>query len=266
MSFKMSNIDLSDIPEEIAVIGMAGRFPKARNIREFWRNLRDGVEGISFFSDEELLAAGIKPSTLANPNYVKARMMLDDVEMFDASFFGFTPREAETTDPQHRLFLECAWEALEDAGYDPARYPGLIGVYAGVSMNTYLFNLYSNRAVIEATGGFQVAIGNDKDHLPTSVSYKLDLRGPSVAVQTACSTSLVAVHLACQALLNGECDMALAGGASVVVPQRAGYFYEEGGIDSPDGHCRPFDSQAQGTTGGSRRRHRPAQATLRRAL
>ena len=234
----------------IAIIGMAGRFPGARNVEQFWHNLRDGVESISFFTDEELAEAGIEPALLKAPNYVKAGAVLEDVELFDASFFGFNPREAAITDPQHRVFLECAWEALENAGYDSERYDGAIGVYAGVGMSSYLLNLYTNREMMREVSKVQVAIGNDKDHLPTRVSYKMNLRGPSIAVQTACSTSLVAVHLACQSLLSYQCDMALAGGVSIA-SQKSGYLYQEGGIFSPDGHCRAFDAKAQGTVGGS---------------
>lgn len=238
-------------PEGIAVIGMSGRFPGAKNVEEFWQNLRNGVESISFFSDEELLATGIDPAALADPNYVKAGGVLEDAEWFDASFFGFTPREAELMDPQHRLFLECAWEALEQAGYDAEQYQGAIGVYAGAGMNSYLVNnLIPNPELVGPVFSLPVVVGNDKDHVSTRVSYKLNLRGPSFTVQTACSTSLVAIHLACQSLLNGECDLVLAGGVSVLVPQKAGYFYHEGGIYSPDGHCRAFDHRAQGTVGG----------------
>jgi phthiocerol/phenolphthiocerol synthesis type-I polyketide synthase E len=236
----------------IAIIGMSCRVPKAKNIDEFWQNLRDGVESISFFSAQELESEGIEPSLLNNPSYVKASSILSDIELFDASFFDFNPRKAEIMDPQHRLFLECAWDVLENAGYDSENYEGVIGVYAGVGMNTYLLNnLYPNRNLLESLGDFQVMIGNDKDFLTTCVSYKLNLKGPSINVQTACSTSLVAVHLACQSLLNGECDMALAGGVTVRVPEKAGYFYREGMIFSPDGHCRAFDARAQGTVGGS---------------
>ena len=234
----------------IAIVGMAGRFPGARNVEEFWRNLRDGVESVSFFTDEELEEAGIEPALLNAPNYVKAGAVLEDLELFDASFFGFNPREAALTDPQHRFFLECAWEALESAGYDSERYDGAIGVYAGVGMNSYLLNLYTNREMMREVSGVQVQIGNDKDHLPTRVSYKMNLKGPSMAVQTACSTSLVAVHLACQSLQRYECDMVLAGGVSIS-PHKSGYIYQEGGIFSPDGHCRAFDAKARGTVGGS---------------
>lgn len=190
---------------------MSGRFPGADNIDEFWRNLREGIESVQFFSDQELLAAGVAPALIQNPDYVKARGILTDAELFDASFFGFNPKEAAITDPQQRLFLECAWEAVENAGYDPETYPGAIGVFAGVTLNTYLLSFYTNRGLIESIGDYPLLIGNDKDFVSTRVSYKLNLTGPSVNIQTACSTSLVAVHLACQSLLNGECDMALAG-------------------------------------------------------
>ncbi len=235
---------------EIAVIGMACRFPGAKNVDEFWRNLRDGVESIVFFSDQELEASGISAATLRNPNYVKAGAVLEDIEMFDAPFFAFNPREAEILDPQHRLFLESAWEALEGAGYDPGTYKAPIGVFAGVFLSTYLFNLYSNPHLIETIGELAIRHGNDKDYLATRTSYKLDLKGPSISIQTSCSTALVAAHLACQSLLNGECDMALAGGVSISIPQKVGYMYQEGGILSPDGHCRAFDARARGTMFG----------------
>jgi acyl transferase domain-containing protein len=236
---------------EIAVIGMAGRFPGARNLDQFWQNLCEGVESIKFFTDEELLAKGVPAELLDDPNYVKAEATLDDIEMFDASFFDFTPRDASLIDPQHRLFLEHAWEALENAGYAAER-SRRTGVYAGESINSYLLsNLYPNRALIESAGGFQVVINNDRDYLATHIAYKLNLTGPALSVQTACSTSLVAVHLACQALLNRECDMALAGGVSVGVPHGEGAYHQEGGIISPDGHCRAFDARAQGTVKGN---------------
>ncbi|HEX8090494.1 MAG TPA: polyketide synthase, partial [Blastocatellia bacterium] len=237
---------------EIAVIGMSCRFPGAGNLARYWENLRDGIEALSAFSDEEMEAAGVDRAALDDPNYVKAGGVLEGVELFDAQFFGFNPREAEVTDPQHRIFLEIAWEALEDAGYDSERYRHRAGVFAGMSESSYLINnLLPNSALIESVGGLQVSIGNDRDFLSTQVSYRLNLRGPSFTVQTACSTSLVAIHLACQSLLNGECDMAMAGGVSVRVPQRQGYFYQEGGILSPDGHCRAFDEDARGTVSGS---------------
>lgn len=247
----MSNSEEPD-STGIAIVGMAGRFPGAKNITDFWQNLKNGVESVSFFSDEELDPLAVDPASLNNPNFVKAGCVLDGVELFDASFFDYSPREAEITDPQHRLFLECAWEALENAGYDPDKYAGSIGVFAGASMSTYLlFNFAINPRLFKSFGSFQVTVGNDKDYLATRVSYKLNLRGPSINVQTACSTSLVAVSLACQSLLDYQCDIALAGGVSVRVPQKSGYFYENGGILSPDGHCRAFDARGQGTLFGS---------------
>jgi acyl transferase domain-containing protein/acyl carrier protein len=236
---------------DVAIIGMSGRFPGARNIDEFWENLRDGVESIISFSPEELGAAGVDQSELANPAYVPAGAVIDDIDLFDASFFGFSPREAESLDPQQRIFLETAWHALEDAGYNPETYPGLIGVYAGCAMSSYLDHLESNPAFMALLGYLQVYIGNEKDYLATRVSYKLNLRGPSFNVQTACSTSLLAVAVAADALLSYQCDMALAGGICVRVPQKTGYYYEPGGIVSPDGHCHVFDERAQGVVFGN---------------
>ena len=238
---------------EIAVIGMAGRFARARSIREFWRNLRAGAECITFLSDEELKTLGADPLMLDDPNYVKASSIMPEVELFDAAFFGINPREAELMDPQHRIFLESAWEALEHAGYDPDAYHGAIGVYAGgEALNTYLlFHLLSHPDILNSLDHLQTTIGNAADFLTTRVSYKLNLKGPSHLVQSACSTSLVAVHNACQALLHEECDMALAGGVSLSVKHRAGYRYLVGGMASPDGHCRAFDAKAQGTIFGS---------------
>ncbi|MCT7982348.1 acyltransferase domain-containing protein [Laspinema sp. A4] len=243
----------SSLPS-IAIIGMAGRFPGAQTLDQFWDNLRNGVESISVFSEEELLAASLAPEQVQDPNYVKAKGILDDVEWFDASFFGFTPKDAEITDPQHRFFLECAWEALEHSGYNPEIYPGLIGVYAGSGggLNSYLFkNLYLNSEIQTCTSEYQLSIGNEKDFLPSKLSYKLKLTGPSMAVQTACSTSLVAVNMACQSLLTYQCDMALAGGVAMTFPQKAGYLYQPGMILSPDGHCRAFDANAKGTVSGN---------------
>jgi acyl transferase domain-containing protein/acyl carrier protein len=235
----------------IAVVGMAGRFPGARNLDEFWRNLREGVDSLATFSDEELRAAGVSPELLANPAYVKAGSSLERADEFDAAFFGINPREAEAMDPQHRLFLESAWEAIEDAGYDVERLPGPVGVYAGASMNTYAYaNLLANPEALAAVGAYQAMIGNDKDFLATRVSYKLNLRGPGLTVQTACSTSLVAVHLACESLLTHACDMTLAGGVSLMFPQRTGYLYQDGMIFSPDGKVRPFDAKGQGIRAG----------------
>jgi acyl transferase domain-containing protein len=237
---------------DIAIVGMASRFPGARNIGEFWRDLCDGVESISFFTDEELKAAGEDPSVLRDPCYVKARGILEDVELFDASFFGFYPREAQMMDPQHRLFLECAWEALEDAGYDTENYQGIVGVFGGAGINSYLLSIISsNPGSLSLAEGYQLAIGNHHDFLTTRVSYKLNLKGPSIDLQTACSTSLVAVHMACRSLLGYQCDMALAGGVTIGLPQKKGYLFHEGMILSPDGHCRAFDAKAQGTVAGN---------------
>jgi len=235
----------------IAIIGMAGRFPQAGNVAAFWDNLRNGVESLRHLTREELIAARVDPSVVDLPAYVKAGTYLENPGDFDAPFFGVNPREADVIDPQHRVFLECAWEALEDAAYNPDTYPGLIGVFGGSSMNTYAMNnLVPNRDILASVGGYQAMIGNDKDFITTRVSYKLNLRGPSVAVQTACSTSLVAVQLACQSLLGFQCDIALAGGASINFPQNCGYLYQEGMIFSPDGHVRPFDAKAGGIRAG----------------
>jgi acyl transferase domain-containing protein/thioesterase domain-containing protein len=233
----------------IAIVGLAGRFPGARNIGEFWRNLRDGVEAIQPLSDAELLAAGVPPEIIDQPEYVKAAAVLEGVDRFDASFFGLSPKDAAIMDPQHRHFLECAWEAIEDAGHPPESFSGSIGVFAGSGMNAYMMhNLLNNRGLLESAGLFLIRqTGNDKDVLATRVSYQLDLRGPSLAVQTACSTSLVAVHLACQSLLACECDMALAGGVTIEIPHARGYLYREGEILSRDGHCRAFDAASSGT-------------------
>lgn len=250
----MSNFTANEERSEldIAVIGMAGRFPGARTVEEFWQHVRDGVESIAFFSEQELLAAGIDPTVVQQPHYVRAKGVLEDIDLFDAEFFGCHAREAEVMDPQQRVFLETAWEALEHAGYNPYTYDKLISVYAGASDNTYLLaNLWPQQDLIRRVGTAQVALGNSKDHLATRVAYKLDLKGPGVNVQTACSTSLVAVHMACQSLLHGESDIALAGGVSIVVPQKGGYVYREGGTNSPDGHCRAFDAQAQGMVSGN---------------
>jgi non-ribosomal peptide synthase protein (TIGR01720 family) len=220
-------------------------------VDQFWANLRNGVESISFFSDEEMIAAGADPKSLTNPNLVKAGGVLQDIELFDASFFGYSPREAEFIDPQQRFFLECAWEALETAGYDPQGTEDTTGVFAGVGINGYLFNIYSAQLLVNNADEMQLSIGNDKDYIATRVSYKLNLTGPSVAVQSACSTSLLATHLACQSLLSGACDIALAGSVTINIREKTGYIYREGGILSPDGHTRAFDAEAQGVVGGS---------------
>jgi phthiocerol/phenolphthiocerol synthesis type-I polyketide synthase E len=237
---------------QIAIIGMAGRFPGAQTLEEFWRNLSQGVESISTFSDSELEPVDGDQASASDPRYVKRKAILDGVELFDAAFFGYTPREAELSDPQQRFFLQCAYEALEAAGYDPGRFAGPIGVFGGCGFSHYLFaNLLSNRELLDSVGLVETSIRNRPDHLTTNVAYRLNLKGPAVTVQTACSTSLVAVHLACQSLINFECDMALAGGVSISLPQKSGYLYREGGILSPDGHCRAFDAAAQGTVTGN---------------
>lgn len=234
---------------EIAIIGMAGRFPGSPNVAQFWQNLKFGVESIRTFSDAELLAAGVSAEEFAQPEYVKSGVVLEDLDMFDAAFFGFSPRDASIMDPQHRVFLECAWEALEDAGHAPCSFDGTIGVYAGSGLNSYMIhNLLTNPRLVASAGLFLIRqTGNDKDVLSTRVSYELNLHGPSLSVQTACSTSLVAVHLACQSLLNQECEIALAGGVTIEFPHGRGYLYREGEILSRDGHCRAFDADSSGT-------------------
>ncbi len=239
--------DLQDERDQVAVIGLACRFPGADDPAELWRNVRDGVESITFFGADELRALGVPAATVARPDYVPARGVLREVERFDAEFFGLTPREAELMDPQQRVFLECCQEACETAGYDPQSYAGRIGVYGGSGFNSYLLIHLLTAPERLRAAGLQARLFNDKDFLTTQVSYRLNLRGPSVAVQTACSTALVAVHLACQALLQGECSMALAGGVTISFPHRGGYLHQEGGIASPDGHCRAFDAAAAGT-------------------
>ena len=232
-----------------AVIGMSGRFPGAPNVGVLWENLRRGAEAIRFFSDEELLAAGDSPERLGDPSYVKASGYLDDIDKFDAAFFGMSPRDAAVFDPQHRCFLECAWRAFEDAGYVGESFPGRVAVFGACGAAEYLMqNLLPNRRIMETVGAWLVRhLGNDPNFLATRVSYELNLRGPSMNVQTACSSSLVAVHAACQSLLAGECDLALAGGSTIYPDQGRGYFYKEGEILSPDGHCRPFDARSAGT-------------------
>ncbi|HKH46341.1 MAG TPA: polyketide synthase, partial [Thermoanaerobaculia bacterium] len=230
--------DHGDLESAIAILSMAGRLPGARGLGSFWENLRQGVESIRLLTDEELLAAGVLPATLADPRYVRSAGVVEEIDLFDAPFFGYSAREAALLDPQQRLFLECAWEALEAAGYDSLRIDRPVGVYGGVSANSYyFFYLFSRQDLLNTPAAAQGFLGSDKDFLCTRISYELGLRGPSLGVQTACSTSLVAVHVACQSLLNGECDMALAGGASLKIPQ-VGYFHLPGGILAPDGHCR----------------------------
>ncbi|NUS87866.1 MAG: type I polyketide synthase, partial [Streptomyces sp.] len=248
----MSSQEVQAAETDVAIIGMAGRFPGADDLDSFWRLLSEGREGITRFSREELAAAGVPARLLDDPEYVPAHGIIPDVDLFDTGYFEFTPAEAAITDPQHRILLTAGHAALEHAGYDPARYDGLISVYAGAAINTYLQQQVLPHVDQTTTSQhFAVMVGNDKDFLATRLSYKLDLKGPSYAVQTACSTSLVALHLACQGLINGECDMALAGGVTVKLPQAKGYLYEEGAILSRDGHVRTFDADASGTVVGN---------------
>ena len=236
---------------DIAIIGMSGRFPGAENIASFWDIIKDGKEEISFYSTEELLEKGVNQELLNNPGYVFADSLIESADKFDSSFFGYTPREADFMDPQHRIFLEESFSALENAGYDPERYTGEIGVFAGCSMNRYLIkNLLQHNEILNSLGELQTIINNDKDFLTTRVSYKLNLKGPSVDLQTACSTSLVAIHFGCQSLVTHQCDMALSGGVFLKNPRGEGYIFEEGSIDSPTGHCHPFDKEANGTIFG----------------
>ena len=248
----MQDYETSDMLGLTAVVGMAVRVPGASNLREFWANLCHGVDSINRFTDKELLDLGVPQQLLENPNYVKANGILTDIEMFDAEFFGINKREAQITDPQHRIFLECAWEALESAGYDPFTFDGRIGVFASESLNSYFIqNLQSNEELLTAMGGIQTILGNDRDFLATRLSFILNLRGPSIVLQSACSSSLSAVHLACQSLNSGESDIVIAGGVSISLPQKAGYLYQVGGIYSIDGRCRTFDENATGTVGGN---------------
>ena len=245
-------------PNGIAVVGMAGRFPGAESVSAFWRNLRRGEESIVDLSEDELISAGVGEKALANRSYVRRAALVPGIDEFDAEFFGFTPQVARMMDPQHRLFLQTVFHALEDAGYDPAQIESTVGVFGTSSASGYLLhNLmshYDPRMVIGQGASFDMvnlSLQNDKDHLATRVAHQFNLRGPALAVQTACSSSLVAVHLACQSILNGECEMALAGGSSLRVPHRVGYWYDQGSMVSPTGHCRPFDVRSDGTIFGS---------------
>ncbi len=236
---------------DMAIVGLACRYPGAKNIVEFWRNLHGGIESIVFLDDEMLQKSGVTVGELDDSRYVKARGFLEDIRLFDASFFGYSKRDAEVMDPQHRFMLECAWEALENAGYNIETYGGRVGLYSSANEPTYFANnIASNDSIMKALGKFHARMLNSGDFISTQVSYKLNLRGPSLNVQTACSSSLVAVYLACQDLLNNQCDMALAGGVNISIPQERGYRYQEGGVLSPDGHCRAFDASAQGCVGG----------------
>ena len=243
-------VDTAGYLQRIAVIGMACRFPGAVNTDQYWENIRDGVESIRCFTSNELDEMGVPPEIYNAPNFVRAAPVIDDIDKFDASFFGYSPREAEIIDPQQRIFLECAWTALENAGYDPGLYQGRIGVFGGAGSNYYRKYFFSKTDNLSVAQLYETELGNENDYLATRVAYKLGLRGPALTIQTACSTSLVAAHIACQNLLSHQCDMALAGGVSINVLMKGGYFYEEGMIPSPDGHCRAFDAKAQGTVAG----------------
>lgn len=234
---------------DIAIIGMSGRFPMAKNIHEYWENLINGKECFTQLSDEQITATGVKPDLLKDPNYVKVSPFLEDYDKFDPQFFGYSPREASMMDPQQRLFLECCWEAFEDAGYNADVYDEPVGVFGGSAINTYMiFSGVYNRFYTEFLPS---VVGNDNSFLANRVSYQLNLNGPAVTVQTACSSSLVSIHLSIQSLLSGECTMALAGGVAVWVPHGAGHLYKEGNVFTKDGHCRAFDAKATGTIFGS---------------
>lgn len=247
----MTNIkeENSETGLEVAVIGMDGRFPGAKHIDEFWENLKNGKDSISFFSDEELLEAGTYPGLLENSNYVKSKAIIDDIEYFDAAFFGYTPNETILMDPQVRIFHECAWHALEDAGYDPYSFEKLIGCYVGAPSN-FVWQALVLLSGREDAKRFEARNLLDKDYISTRLAYKLDLKGPAITMQTACSTSLVAIHLAWQGLISGECDIALAGGVSILNLKKDGYLFQEGMILSADGHCRTFDARADGAIFG----------------
>jgi phthiocerol/phenolphthiocerol synthesis type-I polyketide synthase E len=245
-------------PNAIAVVGMAARFPGANTLSAFWDNLRRGEESIVTLSEDDLLAEGIPEKALANHAYVRRAALVDGIDEFDADFFGFTPQVARSTDPQHRLFLQTTFHAIEDAGYDPANIEGSVGVYATSTTSGYLLhNIMSNHDPNVVMGQgitfdmVNLSLQNDKDYLATKVAHAFNLRGPALSVQTACSSALVAVHLACQSILNGECEMALAGGASLRIPHHVGYWYAPGSMVSPTGHCRPFDVRSDGTIFGS---------------
>ncbi|MCX7922787.1 MAG: phosphopantetheine-binding protein [Clostridia bacterium] len=248
----MSNFEESNSMGAVAIISMNGRFPGAKNIEEFWQNLYNGVESVKFFTREQLIEQGIDEYLLDNPKFVAADAILDDMDKFDAGFFDYSARDAEIMDPQHRMFLECAWEAMESAGYNSDLYDGKVAVYAGSALSGYMIrNLYSNPGLVENVGTFKIMIANSQDFLSTKVSYKMNLTGPSVNVNTLCSSSLVAVDMACKNLLSYGCDLAIAGGVSFQISRNESFFYQEGGIGSSDGHCRAYDSKANGTTSGS---------------
>jgi len=236
----------------IAIIGIAARMPGAPDVDSFWRNLCAGVESISGFSEAELIQSGQDLTSIRHPDFVAAKGILEDVDLFDANFFGIAPREAELMDPQHRLMMECAWEAMEHAGHDPAAFPGRIAVFTSAGMNTYFpFNLLPNRELMERVGGFQLSIFNDKDFVPTRIAYAMNVDGPGVDIGTACSSSLVSLHFACQHLLTYQADMVLVGAVTVHLPQKVGHVAQEGAAYSPDRHCRPFDATPSGLIDGN---------------
>lgn len=239
--------------DDIAIIGMSGRFPGARDLRAFWHNLQGGVDSIGHFSEEELIASGLFPiDVIRHPDFIAAKGVLEDADMFDAAFFGISPREAELMDPQHRLLMECAWHALEDSGYDSDRYPGRIAAFTSTGLNTYMaFNICSHPGLAQRVGGFQLSICNDKDFVATRIAYAMNLKGASLNVSTACSSSLVSVHFACQHLLTQQSDITIVGAVSVHFPQKVGHIYEAGAAYSPDGLCRPFDATKSGLIDGS---------------
>lgn len=234
---------------DIAIIGVAGSFPKAENVEQFWENLKAGIEGISFFDREQMLEFGVSEQTLDNPNYIKAKGILNRSLEFDAALFDYKARDTELIDPQLRLLHECAWETLDNAGYNSDQYQGRIGMYGGATNNLLWLQHIFQQASHIGSDLYDIATLGDREFFMARVANKLNLTGPAVNVQTACSTSLVAVHMAIQGLLNGDCEMALAGGVSLSA-QKEGYLYQEGMINSPDGHCRAFDAQAKGTVGG----------------
>lgn len=241
-----------NLDNAVAIIAMGGRFPEAANLEKFWSNLYNGVESVKHFTKEDLQKMGIDKHLIDNPRFVAADAVLEDIDKFDASFFDYSAREAEITDPQHRLFLETAWEVMERAGYNSDEYNDRTAVFAGSNLSGYMIrNLYSNPGLVEQLGSFKVMISNGQDFLATKVSHKMNLTGPSVNVNTLCSSSMVAVHFACKSLLGFDCDLALAGAVSIQITRNEAFFYTEGGIGSSDGHCRAFDSGANGTVSGS---------------
>ncbi|MEO1478202.1 MAG: polyketide synthase, partial [Bacteroidota bacterium] len=245
---KTPHTDLED-SAAVAIVGMSARFPGADTLDQYWQNLAAGIESIRRFDEATLRQAGVSEALRSAPTYVPAAGAIDQIDCFDAGFFGLSARDAEVMDPQQRVFLEECWKSLEDAGYNPKDIEGLAGVFAGVGWNTYLLSYAMQAPQEEAGDVLQYRIRNDKDFLSTLVSYHLNLRGPSMTVQTACSTSLVTIHLACQSLIDFSCDLALAGGVNLSYPAEQGYTAREG-VFSADGHCRAFDAKAQGTVSG----------------